>query len=321
MATMSRRPADRAQLLIVAAIGIAILLTALALALNTAVYAEVHVSETADSTDQQRDALRYQESVRRAVAELIVSDQRDLVTQSDLQADLETWHELAAPDYARGGVAIDASVADTTTENWIVQNETGTFEDQSGASNWTVASNVSAVDTYDAEIQADGLGTTDGCNSAANCTVVTVTDGADSWQMFVYRSPGDQTVEIDVKQADGTNGGDCTADSSASVNLTSGEFVGENGTTCTFTSFRNDTALDSPYTVRYDSADKINGTYNLSVTGDVVEGSVEDDDRYGTTGSPRIERDVVAANVTVRYQSPDLTYQAEIRVDPGETDD
>jgi hypothetical protein len=308
-------------LLIIAAIGLAILLTALALALNTAVYAEIHVSETDNSLHEHQEAIQYEESVRRAVAGMIAADTGSIFTETHLRTNITTWSNLTDPEYARDSVATNASVVDVTAENRIVQNETRTFEDQSNASNWTVASNASAVDGFDAEIQEEHLVETTDCDSADECFTLTVEDDdGDTWQMFVYSSTGNQTVEIDVEPAGGNNS-HCEAEaSSAAVNVTDGVFVEEDGSACTFDTFTEDDQLEPPYTVRYHRAGDVSGTYNLTVTGEIIEGSIGDDNRYGTTGSPRIEPRIVAANVSISYRSPDLTYRSQIRVVPGDTD-
>lgn len=239
MANLTRR-ADRGQLLIVAAIGLAILLTTLTLALNTAVYAEIHVSETDNSLHEQRDVIRYQESVRRAVVGMIASDAGNVATESALRANITTWNELTGPEYARDGVATNASLSTATVENEIVQNETRVFEDQRGASNWTVASNASGVDGYETEIQAAELATTDDCASKAECFTLTVEDDdGDAWQMFVYSSSENETVEVDVETAGGSTHS-CNAEaSSAAVNVTAGVFV-DGDETCSFASFTQD---------------------------------------------------------------------------------
>lgn len=311
------RPADRAQLLIVSAVGLAILLTALALALNTAVYAEIHVSETDNSLHEQERAVQYQDSVRRAVAGMIGSDAESVVTESELQANVSEWNELAGSEYARDGVATNASIASVSVENRIVHDDdTRVFTDDSGSSNWTVASNVTDVEGYEATINESDLAGTNDCASSDDCFTLTVDgDGGNAWQMLVYSSPSNQTVEIDVETAGGDNY-NCKADAaSAPVNVTGGVFVEADGSECTFQSFTEDASLDSPYTLRYENAGNASGTYNLSTTGPTIE----DDERYGTD-SPRIEPEVVAANVSISYQSPDLTYEAEIRVAPGDAD-
>jgi hypothetical protein len=307
-------------LLLVGAIGLAILLTALALALNTAVYAELHVSETDTGIQEQRGAIQYQESVQRAVAGMLTSDAGAIESESDLRGNVTAWDNLSRPAYARDGVATNVSVTGVTIENRIVQNTTRSFEDHSGADDWTVAGNASAVEDYDARFQAAGLAETDDCTSTA-CFTLRVEDAdGDSWQMAVYTDPANDTVEADVETANGTTT-NCVAEASeTTVNVTDGTFYEEDGTACSFVSFTQDDQLDSPYTLRYENAHNATGTYNLSVTGDVVGDSIAADSRYDATDSPRIEPEVVAATVSISYRSADLTYRTEIRVAPGDGD-
>lgn len=322
MANLGVESTDRGQLLLVAAIGLAILLTALAMTLNTAVFADVNASKAADSLNEKQDAIEYQESVHRAVAGMLTSDAGETMTPDELATNIETWNQLISPEYARDGVATDALLVGTTTENRIVQNETRVYEDYSGETDWTLASNASDVEAYEMEVQADQLNSTADCASSGDCFALVVEgDDGGEWSMYVFSSPGNETVEIDVERADGNNGGECTADASSThVNVTSGEFTEEDGTICQFDSFLEDGSLEAPYTIRYENADSITGMYNLSVTGDVVDGTVENDLRYDTTDSPRIEPVVVDATVSVRYHSPDLTYETEIRVVPSDAD-
>jgi hypothetical protein len=321
MADVTGRRADRAQLLIVAAIGIGILLIALALALNTAVYAEIHVSKTDNSGHEQRQAIQYQESVQRAVDGMIAPADGDRLNESELRANVQTWNTLIRPQYTRDGVATNASITATTADNQITQDTARVFEDQSGSTDWTVASNVSSVEAYETEIHADDLETTTDCTSGT-CFTLTVEGGdGDSWTLVAANSTGDETtVDVEVETANGSSY-NCTSEaSSATVTVTNGTVIKEDGTECSFSSFTNDPALEAPYTLRYENADNASGTYNLSATGTIVEELVTDDSRYGTTGSPRIDSAVVAANVSVRYRSPALTYEAVARVAPGETD-
>jgi hypothetical protein len=132
---------ERGQLLIVSAIGLAILLTALALALNTAAFAGAHVAATDNSLHERQAAIQYQESVERAVADLMVLNN---TTEGGLRADVETWDELTMAQYLHDSAVTDASLVNATVENRIVQDETRTFTDQSGAADWIVAENASA---------------------------------------------------------------------------------------------------------------------------------------------------------------------------------
>lgn len=319
MARLARR-SDRGQLMLVAAVGLAILLTALALALNTAVFAELHVSETDTGLQEQRSAIQYQESVRRGVAGMITSDAGELDSESDLRENVTAWDDLSGPAYARDGATTNVSVTGVTIENWIVQNTTRTYEDHGGADDWTVAGNASAVEDYDARFRADGLAETDDCTTTDCFTLRVEDDEGDSWRMVVYTDPGNETVEAEVETANGTTTS-CTAEAAeTTINVTDGTFFEEGGTECSFVSFTDDDQLEAPYTLRYENGHNATGTYNLSVTGDVVGDSIDADPRYDATDSPRIEPEVVAATLSISYRSPDLTYRTEIRVTPGDGD-
>lgn len=310
---------DRAQLLIVSAIGLAILLTALALALNTAAHAGTHVAETDNSLHEQQAALGYQASAERAVADLMAGNN---TTESDLRAAVRDWNELTSAEYARDGVVTDVSVTSTTVENRIVQDDTRNFTDRSGAENWTVASNATAVASYGMELDAAELSSSDDCAASGECFTLTVEDeDGDAWRLFAANVSKNETVEMEVRTANGSSDTCTAAASSASINVTEGVFVNESGAECSFTSFTEDSAVTAPYTIRYDTATNVTGTYNLTVTGNVVDGSIEDDERYATDGSSRIHPDVRSANASISYRSPDLTYHGRIRIVPGDADD
>ncbi|WP_311170736.1 hypothetical protein [Halobellus ordinarius] len=310
---------ERAQLLIVSAIGLAILLTALALALHTAASAGTHVAESDNGLHETEAAIGYQASAERAVAGLMAENN---TTESDLRAAVEDWNELISAEYARDGVVTDVSVADTTVENRIVQDDTRNFTDRSGTENWTVASNATQVEGYEMELEASDLSSSDDCAASGECFTLTVEDDdGDAWRLFASNPSENETIEMTVQTANGSTD-TCTAEaSSAPVNVTDGVFTEESGAECSFTSFTEDGEVTGPYTLRYEGTTNVTGTYTLTVTGNVVEGSIEDDERYATTGSPRIHPDIRSANVSISYRSPELTYHGQIRVVPGETDD
>lgn len=310
---------DRAQLLIVSAIGLAVLLTALALALNTAAYAGAHVAETDNSLHEQEAAIGYQASAKRAVADLLAVNNS---TESDVRAALGDWNELTSAEYARDGAVTDVAVVDTTVENRIVQDDTRNFTDRSGAEPWTVASNATAVEGYEMELEASELSSSDDCTASGECFTLTVEDeDGDAWRLFAATTSENGTVEVEVRTANGSTDTCTAAASSAPVNVTSGVFVDETGAECSFRSFTEDSEVTPPYTIRYDSATNVTGTYSLTVTGTVVEGSIADDERYATTGSPRIHPDIRSANVSITYRSPELTYHGRVRIHSGDARD
>lgn len=307
---------SRGQLLIITALSLAVLLSLLTLALNTAVFGGVHVAQADDSLSEERGAVQYRNAVRRGVGDLLPAANERYAEYEALEGTVANWSGLARGAYARDAVATNASMTRASFETRIVQNASGNFTDQSGNTSWTVAGNVSEASGYEMNVSDQGLATGN-CTGDGGCFGLTV-EGANgnSWRMFVHDD--DENIDLTVETAAGTTESCGTADSSASINVTDGTFEG-----CSFTSFRDDPDVDPPYTLRYTDANNVRGTYNLTVGGRLVPDGeeIENDSRYGTTGSPRLDARIVATNVTVRYRSTSLDYRTEIRIVPGEGDD
>lgn len=314
---------SRGQLLIITALSLAVLLSLLTLALNTAVFGGVHVAQADDSLSEERGAVQYRNAVRRGVGDLLPAANERYAEYEALEGTVANWSGLARGAYARDAVATNASMTRASFETRIVQNASGDFTDQSGNTSWTVAGNVSEASEYEMNVSDQNLATGN-CTGGGGCFGLTVegTNGS-SWQMFVHDEDTDSDIDLTVETADGTTESCDTADSSASINVTDGTFEG-----CSFTSFRDDPDVDPPYTLRYTDANNVHGTYNLTVGGRLVpdgeEIGIDDsegDGRYGTTGSPRLDARLVTTNVTVRYRSTSLDYRTEIRIVPAEGDD
>lgn len=322
---------SRGQLLIVTALALAVLLSLLTVALNTAVFGGVHVAQADDAGREERAAAGYRDAVRRGVDGLIPAVNEpfveyDTLNQS-LRGEVGNWSDMAREEYARDGTATSASLVGSSFETRIVHNDTSDddfvgvdddFQDQSGSPDWTVAADVSDARGYDMEVNDDLLKNTPDCGAGTGCFNLTV-EGANGgeWRMSVHDDSG---VAIDVESANGTTYTCDTPDSSARINVSDGTF---DGGPCTFASYREDPALDAPYTLRYTNANNVTGTFNLTVEGRLASTIGTDgndgDDRYGTTGSPRLSPRIDGANVTVQYRTADLIYRTQVEV--NETDD
>lgn len=311
----------RAQLLLVAAIGLTVLLVLLALALNTAVAGEIQAADAGDSLDAERAALGYVSAAERAVAGLLAPGYGNVAYgneagYADLRADLddevETWENTSGSEYARDGAATNVTVTNVTFESRIVDDDpTRTFESAAGAEAWTLATDTPAVERYEMTVDEAALVETDACATAGDCFTLEIEgDSGAVWRLFAY-SPASGGIEVRIEPVDASATTCSTSDPSAAINLTVGTFA-PGGADCEFTAFTDE--LDPPYTVGYRDAGNATGTYDLRVDGKIVPDTVDADDRYGTTGSPRIEPRITSATVAARYQSPDLLYRTEFRV-------
>lgn len=319
MADLTVNSDDRGQLIIVAAIGLAILLTLMTVALNTAVYGEIHVAQTDDSLNEERSALQYHHSLERGGGGLIASLNREHDRYETLNSELEgavvTWSNLSRSEQLREGATTNATLESVTYESRIVhRNESRTFVDRSENTDWNVAANVSDVRGFEANVTETDLVDTSDCTDNGSCFRLEV-EGAEgnTWRLFVYDDGG---VTVTVELASGANETYGPSGTSAKLNVTDGTVDGSE----TFTTFLEDDGSEAPYTLRYANADTVSGTYELTVDGKIVDGGIDDDERYGVADAPRIEARITAAAVRLRYRSPDLRYETETEIIPGETD-
>lgn len=314
MAILNRPPEDRAQLLVIAAVGIAILLALMALVLNAAVFGEVHVAQTGESLSQERGTLEYLTAVEQGVGGLLAPVSATSNTSGDLESELETevdtWVELARPAYERDGIRTDAALTGVGFESTVVQDDEQAFRANNTLSNWTVVADTPEVREFELNVTTDGLATPDDdCTDAnASCFALSVDD---TWELFVYDNGTELAITVDNSSSDPEY---CrTGETSVVINVTAGTF-GADGT-CSFRSFLEDDAVDPPYTLEYVNGENVTGTYEV-----VVEGPVTNDERFAKAGSPRLEMRIDRADVFVRYRSVRLSFETEIRVEPGEND-
>lgn len=311
MASLART--DRGQLIVIGAVALAILLVVIALSLNTALLGVVHVAQADSSLTQERGALAYQSSVDRGVAGILEHLDDGATTYTAIEAavttELDAWDAVVADGYHREAVSTGVTVQDVTFISTVIHDEVGPFADQSGATNWTLAEDVSTIHAYEITIEEAATFNVSDCTDA-DCFQLDIHDGTDEWSMAVRAGdneslwlsfPGTQCQQLDTPVTIDVMAG-TTSDPS-----------------CTFTPVTEEVA--GPYTVSYGYADGVEGTYQMTATGKLVEDTIADDPRYGTTGSPRIEATPAGATVDLRYRSPGLQYATETTVElEGVTD-
>lgn len=307
MADLTESGDDRGQLLIVASVGFAIVLIALALALNTAVYSDVHVSQADTGSLEERSATQYQHSVERGIATILPVTGEN-ATESELEGTLkqevELWENLTKSQYARDGVATNLTLAGVTYQDRIVHdNESRPFESGADTTDWTVASNATDATEYQLTVRNDSLASSD----TDAFTLEVVGDSNNNWTLSAY-STASSEIAVDINGSQQYT----TDQSSLQVDVATGVF-NETGETEQFTSFVDD--LDAPYEIQYTNADNVTGTYvlyddDLTVT----------DSNYGDVGSPRVDLQIGSATITVDYHSPALRYRNDVlaEVDPDD---
>lgn len=318
---------DRGQLMLVAAVVLAVVLVALAFVLNAAVYTEALVAGDSGSPED-RTVARFQDDVRRGVGGLVVHHNRNATnntTHADLHAALqesvERWDDLTARHAATSGSGTNVTLVGTDNGTRIAQdNATRAFTNATrteggnvtgNASDWTLVTDVNGTRRFRMNITSE---TSDlGEFGAADAFNVTVTNGSATWRMNVTNENGNATVG--VRNASGGHAV-CSAPANESgvwVNVTAGTVAGEE---CPGLAFAE--GVNSPYEIRFESGDNVSGTYELVVDNETLATSPTADYVSRDDGSPYVMSAVYSATVRVEYRTPTLTYTTTVRVAPGE---
>lgn len=314
---------DRGQLLLVGAIGLGVVLVVLAVVVNTAVFADVFASRD-DTLREARDAQQTVVAVEHGVAGLVSSvnehnDTSHAALEANLTTDLAAWDRVLASQEARRGAVTAVSLVETTDGTRVFQNTTVNgsvrpFTNESGVSDWTLATGVSGVREARLNVTtpaSDADGET--CATRSDCYAMTVTNASagETWRLTVYvdSSDANPNVTVWVENASGVVDSCTVTQSHAWINVTAGTLAGDPCPALTFAE-----GVTAPYTVNYRNGDAIAGNYTLTV--DTV---VASSPHYGADDSaPSLEPRLYAATVEVTYRTAEFRLNTQRRVVPGE---
>lgn len=313
MADVTGRARDRGQLLLISALGMAIMFVALALILNTGIYTENLATRSGDIGGGS-DAIRLQESAQTGITEVFeYTNAHNNTTHTDLYANLSTgvddWSNTSGKLTAARGTASRVDQPATVNGTRIEQtNATREFTNESGnATDWTLVTQVSNTREFRMNVPKSGL-----LDLFSGAFKVFVKDGSDEWRMTVSE---DTLGGINVTVEHPGGSGSCVEDTDqAWINITDGTF---NGTECDPLEFGK--GLSTPYRIEFANSDEVNGTYHLIVDNETLAENpsphFNDDDG---SGSPWVTPAIYSTNITVTYQSPRLYYNRSFRIAPGE---
>ncbi|MGM0592796.1 MAG: DUF7261 family protein [Halobacteriota archaeon] len=320
---------DRGQLILVTALTLAVLFVALALLLNTAIYTENVATRSSDPGT--RAAIDYHEAVVSGTGGLVEStndnhDQTYATLHSNLSEGLGNWSGSVAVHEAYRGHVTNVSLDGTPTNGTrIAQTEaSGEFSNRTGIDDWTVVANTPRVRAFRMNVSQSDLTDTGGAGGlvaalglGTDVFYVEFHDGSDTRRVYLYREGG--LVRLRVEDSGGTFSSECTAaagpDGYVELDITDAKMGGDE---CDPLDFFD--AFSGPVTVRYEDGDAVAGTYRLVVPQDqaTVNASGDYYDADVSSGSPFVTEAIYAADVSLTYESPDVAYNATVRVAPGD---
>lgn len=304
---------DRGQLILITALGLAILLVSLALIVNTAIYTE-NLATRSSKAAGGSEVIQYEASVQSTVAGLIeFGNFHHNETEADLQTNLTkgvaTWSDHAGTLYATSGSAVNVSV--TATENGSRIAQTDTTRNFSNASlssdDWIVVTTVDRTRQFRINVTDGSTLEPDGSGNAF--TLILRDGGGSTWRLNIT------STDVYVKNGTGTEF-TCSAPADPWVNLTAGT-VG--GTVCPGLSFAD--GVSSPYEIEFKNPGNITGTYTMIVDdGGTIANSPGPHLNTPAGGSPFATHAIYEAEVRFVYQTPRIYVERSTRIAPGDND-
>jgi hypothetical protein len=342
MADVNGRPGDRAQMILVAAFGIAVMLVALALILNTAIYTENLATRGSDISGG-KDAVQFRASTEQFGEETIqyvnyhnntTADTQGTYTPLTEPVRLGVWNysNMSGRHQAFDGVVTNITLEEQNEGTRIFRYSEGDFTGESGERNWTTVDNTRNVRNLTINVSNDSLASTDPeDNSPVHSSPVFTINLSDSdethddnilIQIFEDQDT-DNLVVTKIYDSNGNEAGRCEAEYGGDDHvLVEVSEARVNGTVCPPLR-KHQWATDEKFHVHFNDTEDgsgistINGRYTMvvskSFTGVTTVAS--------GTPWPSKTRAIYSTTVRLVYESKRLYFASDVRAAPGEPDD
>lgn len=302
----------RGQLLLVAALGLAVAFVVLALVLNAVVFTENLATRNHGQAD---DVVGYERAVEDAATGLLAETNAHNASDYDalrtaFTANVATWDSNASVLVASGGHVTAAAVASASNGTRVVQAAERNFSNASDATAWQAASDVSATRRFHVVATP---------TNGSTPLTWNVTDGTAVWEVRISENASN-TSETDVVVRNATTELTRTtvAADTASVDLTAGTV---NGTAVADWTFAE--GVGATYDVRVDNAASANGRYVFVVnTEESAFRAALPPGTYNSSGTdayPKTTPALFSATVDVTVQNSRVTYESNVTVAPEAT--
>ena len=315
--------ADRGQILVIVGLLIAVMLVALALVLNAAIFAEnLSTRETADSEEPSSYAADTGSTVADVYNRTNDNDTRKAVyAKTSFNESLETWADSRSDTAAENGALFEADW--TTHVGWrLEQDENRSFTpaDNDSATGWTVADGVRNISAFKLDVNRTKL--YDGDDGAeTGAFQLNISDGTTDWKLYVYQNSTNGKINVSKGNPTNSSSEKCsqTADR-AVIDLRNENLTDSNCDALNFSS-----AVSGPLVIRYENVnvsgdERVNGTYTLVINGSdaVATNNTDHPDKFNVSGktTPTATAVVYAVRYDTRYQRKEVVHDVEGRHSP-----
>lgn len=325
---------DRGQLIVVASLVLATLFVTLALVLNSGIYAEN--LETRGTTDSSDVTTAVHQTNHEAAAAMRAANRLEATANPDnavatFAANLEHIADGVTDQRTLRGQAFTIERRDAVGGYSLRQTaDDRSFTNATGASTWTLATDVDRIDGYELRVERNSLYEDPGTVGEATADTFSLRledENGDEWRVHVFRNTADDSVVVvggsgseidgldsssDVSAIPGYDDDACRASTaSAEIDLAAGALLDAD---CPVLSFADE--LSGRLELSYHNGAEVNGTYRLLIDGpepDDADFHVPDDG-----ASPYRAGAVLEATIEVTYERSDIRYATsqEVSAEP-----
>ncbi|EMA01473.1 hypothetical protein SAMN05443574_112117 [Haloarcula vallismortis] len=314
---------EQGQIILIAALALAVTFIGLALVVNSAIYTQNLASrgEVAGSND----ALEMRAMVETNVGQGIVAANRynyssQTALETSLRESMGTVSTQTERQRVTSGALVNATLTGSPTYGTrIAQNDTSQFQSNGAAGNWTVRERVTRPGDGTNATRRFVINATEIPTDSADAFAVTAngTSGGPNWTMRVWGDVGPSgTVNVEVDTPSGIQ--TCVVsieEPYAHIDVTGGTVQGEPCLALQGGSFDGRFAhgVGDEYNITYESGNMTRGNYSMVVLNGDSAGTVNT-----APPSPFETTAIYNATVRYRYDTSNLQYEVKIRVAPGE---
>ena len=311
MADLSTDQRDRGQLILVTAFALAAIFLGLAIIVNSAIFTEnlATRSENVDSTK----ALEYRHGVTQLTGGVIgFANEHNASTNETIRRNVSDGirdiNDYTGVQQAQRGTGIAIELDSSTNGSRIFQSDAGTFENNETTEDWTLATDVTRTRAFRIAVTE---------HSTDDFVVAVEDTGTDEWELTISNS----TVTVD---RNGVSTESCSVGTVETVDVTGATVNGEVCPALQDTKSGEDlqfaAGIDDEYEISFEDADNIEGTYSLVVDNATLDGSTNDN--YAEVDGPgsgaRVTPAMYSALLDFAYETPEVEYETDVRVAPGE---
>ena len=316
------RDEDRAQIILITGLTLAVLFVAVVLLLNTVIYTENLATRGADAGGAE--AIEFRDGAAEDLAGILDREHRNRSSAAGVESDFDesatTYARTVAGLRARDGAIVDVRVNRSTVEegHFVAQNETdGGFRNMTAPggspADWTVVSGVNRARNY--RLTVDSTTLSDDPDDAFRV----VADGAsENWSVTLSNGSAG-AIDVRVKNAtvDASKTYSHEGVENVTIDLTAGTVDGRpfpDPVSVWAGGVQSDDEPYDAYNVSHENGDAATGTYSFVVD------DHDETPHLDTSSRPYVVEGIYAVDVEISHRTPELTYADVVRLAPGERD-